>query len=60
MVVGNLPEAPVAHEVLATCDGHVSDYWNRRISKAAALAYIHTSLTNVLPEGSEAVEHPFA
>jgi hypothetical protein len=45
---------------LVTCDGHVSDYWNCHISKAAALAYIHTSLTNVLPEGSEAVEFPFS
>jgi hypothetical protein len=59
-VVGNPPEEPMAREVLATCDGHVSDYRNRRISKAAALAYIHTSLTSVLPEGGEAVERPFA
>jgi hypothetical protein len=59
-VVGNPPEEPSAREVLVTCDGHVSDYWNSCISKAAALAYIHTSLANVLPEGSKAVECPFA
>jgi hypothetical protein len=59
-IAASLANEPTACSVLATCDGHVSDYRNLYISKAVALAYIHTTLTATMPEDSEEVEWPFS
>jgi hypothetical protein len=56
----SLANKPTARGVLATCDGHVSDYRNLHIPKAVALANIYTTLTAAIPEGGEEVERPFS
>jgi hypothetical protein len=59
-ITASLAEEPAAASVLATCDGHVSDYRSLHVSKASALANIYTTLVGAIPEGGEAVEKPFS